>query len=639
MAPCVAFALTACSTLYPPRDQSTLNRINDELKQAAEVKTPPPAAVPDSVSRSLLPPLKMPMPKMSGKQLEQRFDLVVNDVPATQVFVSIVSGTRYSILVQPKKSEPGPQANKAPAEAGLPERISVNLRDVTVFEALDAIRDMYGYEYRVEGNRIFVSPQGLQTRLYQINYILGQRQGVSDLQVIGGASVGSSSSSNSSTGTTSGTSGTGTTTSNYSSVQATGLSSAGKANVWGEVEDTVRTVLGCQIPKNSASVIAKPGSSSSSTSSGTASRADVTFSGETQTGERARGVDGCTDGRAMAINQLSGTVMVRAMPDELRTIESMLRAMQLNIAREVIIEAKIIDVELNSGSQQGINWAGFQRGAHRFSVGGNTAVIDGTASNGGAVSAGSSLADLLGTGLVGAGAGGAFAAGMGMAMQFRNFSAMINFLQTQGTVHVLSSPRIATLNNQKAVLKVGTEEPFVTNINGGTATPGTGGSLTVVTPPTLQYQPFFSGISLDVTPQIDDADNITLHVHPMVNSVTEVQKPSLPSAAAFKVPFAINTISETDSVVKTRDGQVVVIGGLMTETVVDDRSKVPGAGDAPAVGALFRKGNQKTVKRELVILLKPTVVHDDGTAWGSDISAAQQRIEDMNPPQPAPEMH
>ena len=186
------------------------------------------------------------------------------------------------------------------------------------------------------------------------------------------------------------------------------------------------------------------------------------------------------------------------------------------------------------------------------------------------------------------------------------------------------APRIATLNNQKAVLKVGSEEPFVTNISGGTTNVTSGISQTI--PPTLQYQPFFSGISLDVTPQIDEKDNITLHVHSLVNSIVEKEKISQPVVGSVRVPFAVNTINETDSVVKTSDGQVIVIGGLMTENVADNRSKVPGAGDVPGVGAMFGKGGQSSVKRELVILLKPTVVKDD-SAWSNDIAAAQGRIE------------
>lgn len=634
----MVISIAACKSMNPPIDHSTRLKINEELKLAATTKEKVAQPVPLSVSRSLLPPIKFRVPNTSTKQLEQRFDLVVNSAPINEVLMGIVSGTRYSMLVQPKTLQSNRLQNTVAANAATPvlneltDKVSLNLKDVTVFEVLDAIREMYGYEYKVEGTRIFVQPPGLQIKMYQVNYIPGIRRGVSDLQVIGGASGGSSGSGSSGGGSSgsSGSSSGGSSSGSYASIQATGLTSSSKADVWGEVEDTLRTVLGCQIPKKQSEVAGK------ASSSGNASRADVTFPGDTTSEERLRGIDGCTDGRSLSINQMSGTILVRGMPSELRFIESMLHSMQLNIERQVMIEAKIIDVTLNSESQQGINWAGFQNNLHRFSIGADTSRIDGSTTNGGAVSAGSSLSQILGTGLVGT-ASAPFAAGLGIALQIRNFSALINFLQTQGEVNVLSSPRISTLNNQKAVLKVGSEESFVTNITaplsqGTSSSAGSNGGNnvnTVVAQASLVYQPFFSGISLDVTPQIDDADNITLHVHPMVNTITEKSKIAQPTVDSQVVPFAVNTISETDSVVKTKDGQVIVIGGLMTESTQDIRNKVPGVGDVPGVGALFRKGAQRLVKRELVILLKPTIVRDE-TTWSEDIQAMQQRIDDMN---------
>lgn len=210
-----------------------------------------------------------------------------------------------------------------------------------------------------------------------------------------------------------------------------------------------------------------------------------------------------------------------------------------------------------------------------------------------------------------------------MAVQASNFSTLLNFLETQGKVHVLSNPRISTLNNQKAVIKVGNEEPFVTNITGGSQSVAQGGVVSEI-PPTLTYQPFFSGLALDVTPQIDDEGNITLHVHSMVNSVVEKQKIALPNAQTT-VPFAVNTINETDSVVRATDGQLVVIAGLMTEGTTDNRAGVPLARQLPGVGGLFNRGAQRATKRELVILMKPTVVRDGGV-WDREISGVSERI-------------
>ena len=231
----IILALSACKSINPPIDTTTHNKIKEELKLATIPKeksaTQP---IPQSVSRSLLPPIKMRVPKTSAKQLEQRFNLVVNGAPINEVLLGIVSGTRYSMLVHPKVVLPsrvlaaGAGVQATPTVAELTDKVSVNLKDVTVFEALDTIREMYGYEYKVDGTRIFVQPPSLQIKVFQVNYIPGMRRGVSDLQVIGGASGGSSGSSSGRGGgnTSGGTGGGGSSSSggssgSYASIQAT----------------------------------------------------------------------------------------------------------------------------------------------------------------------------------------------------------------------------------------------------------------------------------------------------------------------------------------------------------------------------------------------------------------------------------
>jgi MSHA biogenesis protein MshL len=113
----------------------------------------------------------------------------------------------------------------------------------------------------------------------------------------------------------------------------------------------------------------------------------------------------------------------------------------------------------------------------------------------------------------------------------------------------------------------------------------------------------------------------------MVNRVVEKEKIALPNSTTT-VPFAVNSMNETDSVVKARVGQVVVIGGLMSERNSDVRGGVPGARDVPVAGALFNWGNQQTTKRELVILIKPIVVKDD-SAWAGTISESEERIDGL----------
>jgi MSHA biogenesis protein MshL len=159
------------------------------------------------------------------------------------------------------------------------------------------------------------------------------------------------------------------------------------------------------------------------------------------------------------------------------------------------------------------------------------------------------------------------------------------------------------------VLKVGTDDFFVTGITTTTTTSGAGAP---VVSPTITVQPFFSGIALDVMPQIDENANIILHVHPSVSSVAERTKVlNLGTLGDFTLPLASSTMSETDTIVRVRDGAIVAIGGLMKASRSYDRNQLPGAGDIPVAGNLFGSTARASEKSELVILIKPTVINSD----------------------------
>ena len=239
-------------------------------------------------------------------------------------------------------------------------------------------------------------------------------------------------------------------------------------------------------------------------------------------GKSLTAIVGNDKGRSVVISPMSGVIVVRAMPDELRNVTAYLKASQISVERQVILEAKIVDVQLNDSFQSGVNWAAFKNNPNsRTSAGqlspGTTLATTGAITNGLITATpGASLA-LAATAATGQTAGALF----GLAFQTSNFAALLNFLESQGNVQVLSSPRIATLNNQKAVLKVGTDDFFVTNVS-TTTTTGVAGAAT--TTPSVTLQPFFSGIALDVTPSIDENGEIILHVHPSVSQVSTVTK-------------------------------------------------------------------------------------------------------------------
>jgi MSHA biogenesis protein MshL len=138
-----------------------------------------------------------------------------------------------------------------------------------------------------------------------------------------------------------------------------------------------------------------------------------------------------------------------------------------------------------------------------------------------------------------------------------------------------------------------------------------------------------------VTPQIDEKGNIMLHVHPSVSQVSTVTKGiNLGSAGSLSLPLAASSTSEMDSMVRGQDGRVIAIGGLMRQSSTNDQSGVPGAAKVPVLGALFSNKARVNQKRELVVLIKPTIVDGNNpNAFGADMMSASKRIEQLNPRQ------
>jgi MSHA biogenesis protein MshL len=568
---CLPVLMAACA-------QSATKPALDASKSAIDqaLAAAPAAAEPAAVEQALLPPLVVEMPRVNGKPSEPRFDLAVNNAPASEVFMAIVSGSRYSMVVHPS----------------IKERISVNLKDITVIEALDTIREMYGYEYKVQGARILIQPVTLQTRMFQVNYLLGQRKGRSEIRVSSGA-ISDTAGQTQAGAVTAGTSPVTT----VKALESSRIETSSDADFWADIIAAVRTLIGAE------------------------------------------------GGRNVIVNPQSGLVLVRAMPSELRQVDEFLRAMQGVVARQVMLEAKIIEVRLDDSFATGINWAAFDpKGSTRAAAGiispgtvlspqGPISAFTAVDDNGrllpnsqlisNTASPGSLISETAVPGTV-----------FGLALQATNFAALIGFLETQGELQVLSSPRIATLNNQKAVLKVGTDEFFVTNVTTNQTTT-TGGAIQ--NSPSITVQPFFSGIALDVTPQIDEDDRIILHIHPSISQVTDKTKNiDLGDAGVFRLPLASSDIRETDTIVRVADGNIVAIGGLMGEISARGKSGLPWAGDIPVLGHAFKNTNRRAQKTELVILLKPTIIQGDDT-WKRDLRDVRRRLGEYEfPPPPNP---
>jgi len=350
-------------------------------------------------------------------------------------------------------------------------------------------------------------------------------------------------------------------------------------------------------------------------------------------GAALEAIIGTQDGRNVIINPSSGVVLVKAMPAELRSIDEYLKATQLVVERQVMLEAKIIEVSLNDSYQTGINWSKFAGVTDKIAFG---VMAPNTTLSGSGTLSGGTNGITTGTSVTAtAGSNGALASSslgqgfFGLAFQSKDFAALLSFLEGQGDVQVLSSPRVATTNNQKAVLKVGTDDYFVTGVSTNVTTSSSGNVVT----PNISLQPFFSGISLDVMPQIDDEGNILLHVHPAVSVVQEKSKNVyLGDMGTYTLPLASSTINETDSIVRVQDGSIVAIGGLMTQEQNNTRYGLPGISGVPVLGSLFGQKSGVSKKRELVILMRSTVIKGENS-WREVTAQTQERLDGFDPRQ------
>ncbi|WP_104400059.1 pilus (MSHA type) biogenesis protein MshL [Vibrio penaeicida] len=539
-------SLTACSMGH--REPVEVKEALNEVINEASSKSLD--ELPASVQADLMPELANE--EFAVSPTLKRFRVQANGVEAKTFFASLVKGTDYSAAIHPDV-------------AG---RITVNLTDVTLDEVLKVVRDLYGFEVVQSGKLIQVYPAGLRTETIPIDYLQFKRLGRSLTSITTGSITskdGGSSSSSSSNSSSSSSSSNNSSSSSSSSTSPTGgteIETISESDFWAQLEKAAQTLIG--------------------------------------TG----------DGRNVVVSPQASVLTIRAYPDEIREIRQFLGVSQQRMQRQVILEAKILEVTLSDGYQQGINWSGLT------STFGNASVSIGR----GLIPADGSIPALPGLDAIGSLLGGQ----TNVTIKNGDFNGVLSFVGTQGDLNVLSSPRVTAANNQKAVIKVGSDEYFVTDIS---SVVGSGDNANVA--PDIELTPFFSGISLDVTPQIDDDGFVLLHVHPAVIDVQTQTKVINIEGKKYEVPLAKSSIRESDSVIRARDGDVVVIGGLMKSNTIDQVSKVPFLGDVPGLGHLFRNVTKLTQKTELVILLRPTVVGVN--TWQQELERSRDLLQEWFP--------
>lgn len=538
----LALTVLGCqSTQEAPAERSLQAAIDEQ--QAAEKKqekVKPLQDLPDAVSQALMPGAMQQSDTLFGKT---KYDVNAQQVDAASFFSGLVKDTPYSVAIHPEVSG----------------TISLNLKQVELEQIFALVSDLYGFEIQ-RNERIFrVFPAGMRTETISVNYLLMQRTGATQTSITsGGVSQTEGNNRNSSNGNgLNNFSGNSSSDSNIggsnfnNNVNGTNISTRTETDFWADLQTTLHALVGNE------------------------------------------------DGRTVMVTPQAGLVTIKALPKEIRAVKEFLKVSEEIIQRQVVLEARIIEVSLSDEYQQGINWNQIveNSGSTEFTL--------------------STTAGNFGNGITAA-LGGI----TNLSFLNADFSGVLTLLETQGNVQVLSSPRVTATNNQKAVIKVGDDEYFVTEVsNQNTITSGT----TTVTP-NIELTPFFSGIALDVTPQIDENGSVLLHVHPSVIETEEQEKVITLNEERFVLPLAQSNIRESDTVISAKSGEIVVIGGLMQSIVSERNSKTPFLGSIPILGNLFKSKHDVETKKELVILIKPTVV-GPGT-WREQLQKSRTQMAD-----------
>ena len=541
-----AFVLSACQSA--PKESVVERSLKDELQAQLDAEKANKATsekldeVPDAVNSALM---TAPGPAATPAALlgPEKYDINAQSVDVRQFLSGLVYDTPYSVAVHPDVTG----------------SVTLDLKQVSLDGVMSLLSDLYGFDIQRQGNVFRVLPAGMRTETFAVNYLLMKRNGATQTSIISG---GVSQNANGGNGSQSGSG-------NFSNFTGSEMGGNGQY------------------------------SSMSGNNNGTmiSTRTETNFWEDLQTSLAS--MLGTEGGRAVFVTPQAGLVTVRALPSEIRAIKRFLQVSETHLQRQVVLEARILEVVLSDGYQQGINWNEIiaNVGSTNFSF----ATTAGTFGN-------ALTPDLGGI--------------TSLSFLNQDFSGVLNLLSTQGNVQVLSSPRVTATNNQKAVIKVGDDEYFVTDVSSQNTITAT--STSVV--PDIELTPFFSGIARDVTPQIDDKGSVLLHVHPSVIETEEQTKVVTLNEEEIVLPLAQSTIRESDTVIRASSGEIVVIGGLMQTTITDNESKTPLLGDIPVVGNLFRNKRQQETKKELIILLKPTVV-EPGT-WSKQIEMSRSQMAD-----------
>jgi len=489
-----------------------------------------------------------PIHSQNAANAAPRFALNVKDVNLRDLLALLTKNTEYSLIM----------------ESGIDAVIPVlDLKSVTMEEALQSVLPGLGLEYVFDGNLLKVRKPGMQTRIYYLNYIAASRSGKRDMHMSSrsqaGGGSGSSGSSSSGGGGQSGSGSSGGSSSENESTIVT----ANTSEVWRDLRLGLESIL---------------------------------FSGESrEAGVRQEEGPVTTAnkdsaGRRLLVNPQAGLIMIHAEAEKLNEAANYIDAVEGSVQRQVLIEAKVVEVTLSKDHQMGVNWA---------AVLNPTSVFTGQLSNALGIT---SPSIGFNSGSVSNQNVNPSAGQFTYSISNGKVGMAIDALERQGQVRVLSSPHISAMNNQKAVIRVVREEVFFTEKS--QVSQSNGGNVTTEDIENLIVP---IGVVLDIIPQIAADGEITLSINPSISELVESQTFTTPSGLATSTQPVIDR-RDLDTVAKVHSGETILIAGIMLERKWEDLRGVPWLMNLPFVGNAFRRTEQSTSRTELVIFITPTII-------------------------------
>lgn len=535
-------SLCACSAHTASlRSQERLVKagINPANEWQDETPPPPPApAVPDfhPVSEDLAP-VKTRM-----------MNIVVRNSTLGDVLHVVAEASGLNLLID--------------REVALDQPLTLSIRNVSAADALKMIFSSVDCFYTINNNILRVESVG--TRVFELGHPALVSSYNIDMggDILGGAMITAS--------------GGGGGSSNLKGGITTGSKADSKAfDFWDSMEKSLENILGKRDAQGGAGKTAD--------------------SGNQQNQPGRPGAGGAPDGQpqqSVTINRLTGTIMVTASRKNMEKMTKYIENVRRVLGRQVMIEARIIEVQLNEGLNFGIDWS----------------FLD-TLKGVGTLNAGFGALNLATTSFNEATAAAAGANKFQVGLSRSNFQTLLTALKTQGDVKTLSNPKINVMNGHASMLTVGRNTSFISKVS--TTTTVAAGSVPLTTF-TVETNSILSGLMIGIVPYISDSGEISLNITPITSDLVSLQEKPI-GAAANGAIISIPTVDlrEMTTTVKMRNDQMVVIGGLISKKKTNSEEKVPILGDIPFLGKLFTRINDAESRSELVLLLRPHVMNND----------------------------